>query len=623
MIKEASIRWPRKCDLFGVQVSATTYDEVSDAILKAARAGVPAVTSFHAVSSVVTASSDPELRKAVNSFQIVGPDGQPVRWALNLLHRAGLRDNVAGPDMMLRLCQRAATEGVPIYLYGGSPNAVDALRANLTDKFPGLRIAGAESPPYRPLSAEEDEAVVRRINQSGAGIVFIGLGCPKQDRFAHEHRDRIDAVQVCVGAAFDFHAGTKRRAPKWMQRRGLEWLFRLVQEPRRLWRRYLVTNTVFLTKLALALPRRRGAGHRPRPGSDQPTRRRRSFHAPLVDLLRTHLSYDFGGRRYMKTLVEDTRTILRWPKDWTALETQFPKQVFVELTNICNANCIFCAYQYQDKFRATRGIMSDDIFQRTLQGCRECGVQEIGLTPLVGESLVDPAIVDRLCKIKQAGMKVYMFTNGIRLDSLDLERFVNTGINSVVLSVSPFDAEHHQLLYRSKQYDKLLRGVVRLLQTRNQMNSPLRILINFRAHIPFRKLIDLPDYRDKVLPLLTEEERECVYAQIKTFDTWGGQIRKGDLPGIMNVATRPRLKWRPCHWTFTPIVLWDGKVRACAARFGTNQQLDGEDVMVVGDLHRSSLKEIWEDRPIRDVRRRFASKRLLGGCRDCTLYRAC
>jgi N-acetylglucosaminyldiphosphoundecaprenol N-acetyl-beta-D-mannosaminyltransferase len=120
----------------------------------------------------------------------------------------------------------------------------------LIQKFPRLRIAGAEAPPFRRLTPEEDEAMVQRINASGAGLVFIGLGCPKQDHFAADHMDHIQAVQVCVGAAFDFHAGNKRTAPAWMQRRGLEWLFRLFQEPRRLWKRYLVTNTLFLVKLA-------------------------------------------------------------------------------------------------------------------------------------------------------------------------------------------------------------------------------------------------------------------------------------------------------------------------------------------------------------------------------------
>ncbi len=250
------ISWPQKYELFGVQVSATTYDEAVGAILRAAKQRVPAVVSLQAVHAVVTASGDPGLRKKVNTFQIVAPDGQPVRWALNLLHRTGLRDRVYGPELMLRLCGRAAKERVRIYLYGSSPSTIEALRAKLTTKYPALQVAGAESPPFRPLSAEEDDAMVQRVNESGAGLMFVGLGCPKQDNFAYEHRDRIQAVQVCVGAAFDFHAENKKMAPAWMQRHGLEWIYRLIHEPRRLWRRYLITNSIFLAKLAVALSRR-------------------------------------------------------------------------------------------------------------------------------------------------------------------------------------------------------------------------------------------------------------------------------------------------------------------------------------------------------------------------------
>ena len=199
----------------------------------------------------------------VNAFEMVTPDGQPVRWALNVLHGTRLQDRVYGPELMLRACRRAAEVGVPIYLYGSVPDVLTGLERNLTERFPSLRIAGRESPPFRDLTPTEAAAMVDRIKSSGAGIVFVGLGCPRQDQFADAYRDAIGAVLVCVGAAFDFHAGTKRMAPPWMQRRGLEWLFRLGQEPRRLWRRYLVTNSVFLGKLAVELVKIRLLQQRP------------------------------------------------------------------------------------------------------------------------------------------------------------------------------------------------------------------------------------------------------------------------------------------------------------------------------------------------------------------------
>jgi N-acetylglucosaminyldiphosphoundecaprenol N-acetyl-beta-D-mannosaminyltransferase len=253
----AEVVWPAKHDLFGVQVSATDCDELVDAMTQAARLRLPAVVSFHAVHAIVESIKDPELLAKVNQFDAVAPDGQPVRWALNHLHRTGLPERVYGPEAMARLCERAAAESISIYLYGGSQKVIDDLTVKLPQRFPGLTIAGAESPPFRALTAEEDADVVRRINDSGAGFVFVGLGCPKQDHFAADHADRIDAVLACVGAAFDFHAETKAMAPKWMQRNGLEWIYRLASEPRRLWRRYLQTNSVFLARWMVAACRRR------------------------------------------------------------------------------------------------------------------------------------------------------------------------------------------------------------------------------------------------------------------------------------------------------------------------------------------------------------------------------
>lgn len=250
-------RWPRKYPVLGVGVSATTYEGAVAAIMAAARRGERAVVNAAAVHAVVTAAGDPALRAAVNGFELVVPDGQPVRWALNLLHGAGLRDRVYGPELMLRLCAAAASDGTGVYLYGGAPAVLGRLRELLPRRFPGLRIVGAESPPFRPLTPAEDDAAVARVRASGAGLVFVGLGCPRQDAFAAAHRERLDAVLVLVGAAFDFHAGAKRMAPRWMQRRGLEWLFRLASEPRRLWRRYGVTNSLFVAGVARELLRAR------------------------------------------------------------------------------------------------------------------------------------------------------------------------------------------------------------------------------------------------------------------------------------------------------------------------------------------------------------------------------
>ncbi|KKL67334.1 hypothetical protein LCGC14_2136020 [marine sediment metagenome] len=245
--------WPCKNLVFGVGISATTYDELLESVIEAVKRKRPACISHLAVHGLVTSSQERELRQILNEFDVVAPDGMPVRLALNMLYGAQLPDRVYGPEFTLRVCERAAADGIGVFLYGSYPQVVDDLRANLLKRYPRLRIVGSEPSIFRPLTEAEDKDLVTRINESGAGVVFLGLGCPLQERFAYEHRAKIKAVQICVGAAFDFHSRNKKMAPAWIQRNSLEWLYRLVQEPRRLCGRYLVTNTIFLSKLILQL----------------------------------------------------------------------------------------------------------------------------------------------------------------------------------------------------------------------------------------------------------------------------------------------------------------------------------------------------------------------------------
>ena len=251
--------WPPREEILGVRVSVASYDELVEPILEAAALRQPTIVDHMPAAGLVEFGGDPRLRRLIDQFDVVAPDGHAVRWALNWLRGTQLADRVYGPELMLRLCEGAAQNGIGIYLYGTIPGVLAKLNANLTRRFPGLDIRGAESPPFRRLTFAEDQEAVDRINASGAGLVFLGLGCPKQEIFAHAHRDRIQAVQLCVGAAFDFLAGTKPMAPPWMQERGLEWLFRLASEPRRLWRRYLIGNSIFLGRLAREAIRLRAA----------------------------------------------------------------------------------------------------------------------------------------------------------------------------------------------------------------------------------------------------------------------------------------------------------------------------------------------------------------------------
>ena len=197
------------------------------------------------VHSVVTARGDILFKKILSASDIATADGAPVAW---MLRRRGypLQRRINGPDLMWLYCEQASKRGESIYLYGGSPETLNVLQDRLIKAFPGLKIAGAVSPPFRPLTEEEDRAEVAHINNSGAQTVWVSLGCPKQEKWMASHKGRINAVMIGVGAAFDYHAGTITRAPLWMQKIGLEWLFRLIREPRRLWRRYLVTNSLFI-----------------------------------------------------------------------------------------------------------------------------------------------------------------------------------------------------------------------------------------------------------------------------------------------------------------------------------------------------------------------------------------
>ncbi|MBN1372493.1 MAG: WecB/TagA/CpsF family glycosyltransferase [Anaerolineaceae bacterium] len=194
-----------------------------------------------------------DLRQVVNRAGMVTPDGMPLVWVSRWMgHKQTQR--VYGPDLLLKVCEQSIEMGWKHYFYGGGQGVVELLVKNLTSQFPGLQVVGIETPPFRKLTDAEDQDVVDRINQANPDIVWVGLGMPKQELWMGDHFGRIDApVMIGVGAAFDFHAGLKPQAPKWMQQSGLEWLFRLLSEPRRLWKRYVINNPVFIILVALQL----------------------------------------------------------------------------------------------------------------------------------------------------------------------------------------------------------------------------------------------------------------------------------------------------------------------------------------------------------------------------------
>jgi exopolysaccharide biosynthesis WecB/TagA/CpsF family protein len=238
-------------NILGVGIDAVDYDAAIERIITAARERRPLAVSALAVHGVLTGVLDRAHSYRLNRFDLLVPDGQPVRWALNGLYRTRLPERVYGPTLMLRTCARAAEEQLPIFLFGGTADLLADLRANLCHLFPRLPIAGVRPSRFRRVTPAEQAEMVTAIRASGAALTFVGLGCPRQEVWAFESRQALSMPLVAVGAAFSFHAGRLAQAPRFLQARGLEWLFRLLQEPRRLWQRYLLLNPLYLTLLLL------------------------------------------------------------------------------------------------------------------------------------------------------------------------------------------------------------------------------------------------------------------------------------------------------------------------------------------------------------------------------------
>lgn len=239
-----------KKPVLGVLVSAVDYEAAVSRISTAAKARKPLAVTALAVHGVMTGVLDRAQRSRINGLDMVVPDGQPVRWALWLLHREVLPDRVYGPRLTALVCEAAATKGLSVYFYGSRRDVVEQLVKRTRQSYPDMRIAGWEASKFKRLTTEENQQILERIRASGADIIFVGLGCPRQEAFVFENRNAVGRPLVAVGAAFDFHAGVLRQAPQWMQSSGLEWVFRLVVEPKRLWRRYVYLNPLFCALIA-------------------------------------------------------------------------------------------------------------------------------------------------------------------------------------------------------------------------------------------------------------------------------------------------------------------------------------------------------------------------------------
>jgi N-acetylglucosaminyldiphosphoundecaprenol N-acetyl-beta-D-mannosaminyltransferase len=239
-----------KRNVLGVLVDVTDYADAVGRIIEAAKERRGFAVTALAVHGVMTGVQDAAHNARLNSFDLVTPDGQPVRWALNLLHDAKLAERVYGPTLTLKVVEQAAAEGLPLYLYGSTQPTLDRLVPALQGMFPALKIVGVEASKFRSSHPGEAEEIAARIKASGARIVLVGLGCPRQEIFTYAMRPLLDMPLLAVGAAFDYHAGLLKNPPAWMQKYALEWLWRLGLEPKRLWKRYILLNPAYLTRLA-------------------------------------------------------------------------------------------------------------------------------------------------------------------------------------------------------------------------------------------------------------------------------------------------------------------------------------------------------------------------------------
>lgn len=272
--------------ILGMRIDCTSYIAATKRVIQWAREGRSAMVCLGNVHMVMTAYDDPEFAKVVEDADLVTNDGMPLVWAMRLLGHEGL-ERVYGPHLMAFLCQSAARRGIPIGLYGGTPEVLEDLCHVLETRYPGLQIPFRVSPPFRPTTQEEDDRDLKQLRASGARLLFVGIGCPKQEFWIHRNRRRFAGPMLGVGQAFDIHSGHSRMAPRWLQNIGMEWFYRLCTEPRRLWKRYLKNNPRYVVLFVMQLFVRRVLS-----GEDA---RRNPLYSYIASIISPHVRRDKPG----------------------------------------------------------------------------------------------------------------------------------------------------------------------------------------------------------------------------------------------------------------------------------------------------------------------------------------
>jgi len=237
-----------KKNLFGVNYSIVNYDLATKKIIDSALSKSSLGCSALAVHGLMTSVNDNDLRKKLEKIELIVPDGQPIRWALNSFHKVNLKDRVYGPTLTLHVLNEANQLNMNVFLYGSTQKTLKLFSSFISKNYPNVNICGIHEDRFRDATPEEDKEDIIKINESNADIVLVGRGCPRQEIWVSDHVGKVSCPMLAVGAAFDFHAGLVKEAPMWIQDSGLQWLFRLIQEPKRLWKRYLFTNSHFIVK---------------------------------------------------------------------------------------------------------------------------------------------------------------------------------------------------------------------------------------------------------------------------------------------------------------------------------------------------------------------------------------
>jgi len=299
-------------------------------------------------------------------------------------------------------------------------------------------------------------------------------------------------------------------------------------------------------------------------------------------------------------------------RGWERFEKLPPNVLKVESTNICNADCIFCAYQYEDR---PKSFMPDELYTKSLEEYAALGGRRLSYVPIVGEPLIDRKFIVKVKEAKRCGMAdIYTYTNGLLLHKFDTDELLSSGLNLLIISSAPFDEDMYVKLYRNKGYKRLLTNLRALLQRNIELGRPVAIKFHLRSAVDERTALSLPDYVTHIKPYINEATDVGV---MLSYDSWGGLIKQEDLFGEMQLAPPPSDKSIPCLHTFTLTVLSDGRVRACGCRFN-NEAID--DPLVIGDATTQTLGEIWHSQTLKQLRRRFTTGELPSLCQKCSAY---